>query len=169
MIINDTHWILNWTMMAGLPSLKVDTLGYRTWSRMHFGVVPSWCYSMTLPRAFPFAKYLLACHPAGIQKTKSNGHIKNADRGFIFPYKLMLKWNISKNISKTFNLVVGLVRQLIFQFFSFGHLPRRPIQPIPSTVLQGIKYIETDQEEYSESESCHRRFDTGLVKLALKG
>lgn len=91
--------------------------------------------------------------------------MKKADPGFIFLYKLM---NISKNISKTFNLVVGLVRQLIFQFFSFGHLRRRPIQPIPSTVLQDIKYIETDQKEYSEGESCHRRFDTGLIKLALK-
>lgn len=54
--------------MVGLPHLKADTLDYRTWSRMNFSIVPSWCYSMTLPRVFLFENYLLAYHPLGIQK-----------------------------------------------------------------------------------------------------
>lgn len=179
-LINDTNrtsYTESQTMVVGLTSFKWDSTEMIRWiieharNRMRFGIEIAHQLDATYKlydfAGSNFAKYLPICHPAEYKKQQQWRH-EESRYVLDIPFKLMLKSNISKHISKTFNLMVSLVRKLVLQFFNFTHLFRRPVQPIPSSVFQDIIYRETDQEEDSEGQSCHRRSDTSLIKLALK-
>lgn len=64
---------------------------------MHFGIEAACEICVTYEEFNNFAESLSFCRisaflsPGGDTKNKSNGHMKKADLGFIFPYKLMLK------------------------------------------------------------------------------